>query len=118
MTKKRLLVVLAFAAVGLAVWSLFFLCSSPKTPLRVGYDRVRQGMTAEEVHTAMKGASRLDLCFIPHDMEYYEAEADAREGSDELVVVFFANGRVAGKCFRQTSWMANWLEETRERLGF
>jgi hypothetical protein len=116
MTKKRILVVLAVAAVGLAVWSLFFLYSSPKTPLRAGYDRVRQGMTPEEVHAAMEGASRINLCYIPPDMEQYEA--DASGSSEGLVVVWFGDGRVAGKNYRHGTWTADRLEEVRRRLGF
>jgi hypothetical protein len=117
MTKKRMLVVLTVVTVGLVVSALLYLHSLPKTPLRAGYDRVRKGMTTEEVHAAMKE-------FGPFDP--YLSDVD---GGSDRVEVYFKNdqamatihltrGRVMEKCYYQESWGASMLEDVRERLGF
>jgi hypothetical protein len=125
MTKKRKLVVLAVGAVGLVAGSLLYLKSLPQTPLRAGYERIRVGMTAKEVHAVMEeagpfypniwGASPRN----PDWLEFYisaneEDVADVREVADVRIV----GERVASKHFRyQKSKTANKLEEVREWLG-
>jgi hypothetical protein len=58
MTKKRKLVVLGVAAVGLVAGPLLSLQSLPKTPFQAKYARVRRGMTVEEVHAIMGEPNR------------------------------------------------------------
>jgi hypothetical protein len=119
MTKKRKLVVLAVAAVGLVVGSLLYLHSLPKTPFRAGYARVRQGMTANEVHAVMYEAGPFfPTVYDPGQWGPTCVELYFNDDGDEAFTVRIAQGRVTGKMFRQNSWVANKLEEVQERLGF
>jgi hypothetical protein len=117
-TKKRKLAVLAVAAVGLAVGPLLYLQHLPKTPLRAGYDRVRQGMTTEEVHAAMAEFGPFDPYLSVVDGEADRVEVYFNNDHTEALAVFrITQGRVAEKSFHQRSWTANQLEDVREWLG-
>jgi hypothetical protein len=53
MTKKRKLVVLAVAGVGLLAGPLLYLFALSQTPFQAKYAQVRQGMTVGEVHAIL-----------------------------------------------------------------
>jgi hypothetical protein len=123
MTKGRLLVMLGIVAVTVAAGSTLYLMALPKTPLRAGYDRIRIGMSAKEVHAIMEEAGP----FYPNigkakrgDPNWFEIYMSPDQGEvEEVADVFIAGERVTSKHFRhQKSWAANKLEEARERLGF
>jgi hypothetical protein len=117
MTRKRKLVVLAVAAVGLVVGPLLSLQHLPRTPLRTGYDRVRQGMTTEEVHAAMAEFGPFDPYLSVVDEGPDRVEVYLK--NDQAMAVFhITGGRVTEKSFHQRSWVANKLDDVRERLGF
>jgi hypothetical protein len=118
MTKKWKLIMLAVAAVGLVAGPLLYLFSLPKTQLRANYNRVHRGMTVEEVHEIMGQPGITGFSNGLAQGEAYSVEVDPESYSFEVATVWFVNGRVTGKSYRQNNRVANGLEEIRERLGF
>ena len=116
MTKKRILVVLAVAAVGLAAGPLLYLQSLPRTPFQAKYALVRRGMTVEEVQAIMGEPCGTFPSPGPNGTRLFLAELD--DGSFEEAAVFFNDARVTRKRYGSKSWVVNAVETARERLGF
>jgi hypothetical protein len=132
MRKRRLaildgVVLLVTVAVGLPVLQL----STPKTPLRQKYDRIRVGMTAEEVHAIMGRPDPMRSIDWPsHALHVYGDNAGDLQvrsppgippRSREAAQVEFASGRVICKAYSdgdEPSRLERWLAPIRQGLGW
>src|SRR5437667_5724061 len=106
MWKRRLILpgsLLLLMALSLAIP----LPGRTKTPIEARYDRVRFGMTADEVTAIM------DLPVYRHGgIKWWQQDYWDEEGQDAAVKIEFTNGRVSGKELngQPALW---WLESAR-----
>jgi hypothetical protein len=118
MTKKRKLVLLAVAAVGLAAASLLYLLTLPEAPFWSGYDRIHPGMTAEEVCAILGEPAvtvrRNDPAATVVALQYRTDEDD----DVPSVVIIFNKGHVTSKLHQERNCAVNGLVGARKWLGF
>jgi hypothetical protein len=123
--RKWLLVALAVVLVAGVMVVALLVPSPPKTQFRVGYDRVRLGMTPDEVHAVM---GRWVMAYYPGGIPEEEVYAGADDGDalisatnpsggTEAAYVRYAGGRVTDKTW-EGKGEPTWLESLRFRLGW
>ena len=116
--RKQLLVLDGVVlAVALLAAVADLLLGTPRTPYRTSCDRVRWGMTPEEVHAHMGEPAVSCWSSTGLRSEIYDGSdvALVSSGSAESAGVLFANGRVTRKTWGGGE--PTWLESVCFRLG-